>query len=219
MPPAPVPLHDDACAPAVRGTLHACDGEGGDGVVLAHGAGGDQHAPVLVALATAFADRGITALRCDLPFRQARPSGPPGATSAARDRAGLARALDVLGERLAGRLFAGGHSYGGRQASLLAAEKPSRIAGLLLTSYPLHPPGRPDAPRTAHLPELRAPVLFVHGARDAFATLDELTEASRAIASPTSILSVPGAGHELVRARSAAEVARATVEAFLALIG
>lgn len=218
VPSPPVSLLDDASMPAVRGTLHACDGTPDDGIVLAHGAGANQHAPVLVALATAFAERGVTALRCDLPFRQARATGPPAAGGAARDRAGLTRALEVLRARVPGRLFVGGHSYGGRQASLLAAEQPGLVAGVLLSSYPLHPPGRPAAPRSAHFPALRSPVLFVHGSRDAFGTLEELTLALRDIPAPTSLVPVPGAGHDLARKGSTADLARSVVDAFMALV-
>ncbi len=218
MPPAPVPLLDDSAIPLVRGTLHEADDARGDGVVLAHGAGGDQHAPVLVALARAFAERGVTALRCDLPFRQARATGPPGPGSATRDRAGLARAVDVLRARTAGRIFAGGHSYGGRQASLLAAERPDLVAGLLLSSYPLHPPRRSAAPRSEHFAALRCPVLFVHGTRDAFATVGELEAARGRIGGPTAVVSVEGGGHDLVRTASAAALARDVVGAFLALV-
>jgi len=218
VPPAPVPLIDDSALPAVRGTLHPADDASGDAIVLAHGAGGNQHATVLVALATAFAERGVTALRCDLPFRQARATGPPGPGSAARDRAGLARALAVLRARTAGRLFAGGHSYGGRQASLLAAEQPDLVAGLLLSSYPLHPPRRSAAPRSEHFPGLRCAVLFVHGSRDAFATLQELEAARARIGAPTALVSIDGASHDLVRTASAAVLARDVVEAFQDLV-
>jgi predicted alpha/beta-hydrolase family hydrolase len=214
-----VPLLDDASSPTVRGTLHPGDSPANGGIVLAHGAGGNQDAPVLVALATAFAERGVTTLRCDLPFRQARPTGPPGPGIAARDRAGLARALAVLRARIRGPLFLGGHSYGGRQASLLAAEQPDLVAGLLLSSYPLHPPRRAAPDRSAHFPALGSPVLFVHGTRDTFATLDELALVQRKIRARTALLPVEGAGHDLVRSRSATDLARAVVEAFLTLVG
>lgn len=217
--PAPAALLDDVSTPSVRGTIHAVDGPPRDGIVLTHGAGGDQHAALLVALAIAFASAGVTALRCDLPFRQARAAGPPGAGSAPRDRAGLARALDVLRTRVPGRLFVGGHSYGGRQASMLAADQPGLVAGVLLTSYPLHPPGRPAAPRTAHFGALCAPVLFVHGSRDTFGTLDEVGLARRDIPAPSSLVPVDGAGHDLVRRTGAMDLAQVVVRAFMALVG
>jgi predicted alpha/beta-hydrolase family hydrolase len=108
--------------PPVRGVLHPADGAGG--LVLTHGAGGTKDVPLLVEVAEAFVARGVSVLRCDLPYRQARPHGPPSPAGAARDRAGLGAALAVLRERVTGRLFLGGHSYGGRMASMLLAEQP-----------------------------------------------------------------------------------------------
>jgi pimeloyl-ACP methyl ester carboxylesterase len=131
------------------------------------------------------------------------------------DRGG---ALAVLRARALGPLFVGGHSYGGRQASMLAAEQPDLITGLLLSSYPLHPPRRAAASRSEHFPALRCPVLFVHGTRDAFATVEELESARRRIVAPTSLVPVEGAGHDLVRTGSATALARVVVEAFLDLV-
>ena len=180
--------------PPVRGVLHPADGA--DGLVLTHGAGGNRDAPLLVAVADAFAAHGITVLRCDLPYRQARPRGAPSPSSAARDREGLRAALTVLREHVRGRLFLGGHSYGGRQASMLLAEDPTLASALLLQSYPLHPPNRPRDLRTAHLPKLRVPALFVHGTADPFGTQDELEKARGLIPAKTTLLTVAG-GHDL----------------------
>jgi predicted alpha/beta-hydrolase family hydrolase len=180
--------------PPVRGTVHRAEGAGG--LVLTHGAGGNKDGPLLVAVAIAFAARGVTVLRCDLPFRQAREKGAPSPAGAARDRAGLRAALDVVRARVDGALFLGGHSYGGRMASMLLADEPGLAAALLLQSYPLHPPGRPDAMRVEHLPRLRTPTLFVHGAGDVFATLEELERARALVAARTAVLSVTG-GHDL----------------------
>jgi predicted alpha/beta-hydrolase family hydrolase len=180
--------------PPVRGRLHPAPGP--DGLVLTHGAGGNQDAPLLVAVAEAFAERGVTVLRCDLPFRQARARGAPSPAGAARDREGLRAALRVLRGRVPGRLFLGGHSYGGRQASMLLAADATLASALLLQSYPLHPPGKPADLRTAHLPDLRVPALFVHGTADPFGTLDELERARASIPVPTRLLAV-GGGHDL----------------------
>jgi len=117
---------------------------------------------LLIRVAEAFSSAGTTVLRCDLPFRQVRPHGPPSGNGA-QDRAGLRRAVDALREIAPGRMFLGGHSYGGRQASMLAAEDPNVVDALLLLSYPLHPPNRPMQMRTAHFAKLKIPVLFVHG--------------------------------------------------------
>ena len=95
--------------PPVRGTLHRA-GHAGT-LVLTHGAGSTHEAPLLVTLAQAFAADGVTVLRCDLPFRQARPSGPPRPADAERDRRGLAAALDAVAGG-GGPHLLGGHSYG-----------------------------------------------------------------------------------------------------------
>lgn len=180
--------------PPVRGVLHPADGA--DGLVLTHGAGGTKDAPLLVAVANAFAERGVAVLRCDLPYRQVRARGAPSPSGAARDRDGLRTALAVLRTRVTGRLFLGGHSYGGRQASMLLAEDPTLASVLLLQSYPLHPPNRPRDLRTAHLPKLRVPALFVHGTTDPFGTQDELEKARALIPAKTTLLTVAG-GHDL----------------------
>jgi uncharacterized protein len=180
--------------PPVRGVLHP--GAGDDGLVLTHGAGGNKDTPLLVAVAEAFAACGVSVLRCDLPFRQARTRGAPSPSGAARDREGLRAALVALRSHAGGRLFLGGHSYGGRQASMLLAADPTLASVLLLQSYPLHPPGRPHALRTAHLSQLRTPTLFVHGQGDPFATPDELESARALIPAPARVIAVDG-GHDL----------------------
>jgi uncharacterized protein len=152
--------------------------------------------PLLVALAEAFAERGCTVLRCDLPFRQARPHGPPRGNGA-EDREGLLHAVQVMKKLVFGRVFLGGQSYGGRQASMLAAEDASLAKGLLLLSYPLHPPGKPAQLRTAHLPKIRIPSLFVSGSKDPFGSPAEMESALKLISAPVSFLMVEGAGHDL----------------------
>lgn len=136
-------------------------------------------------------------LRCDLPFRQARSWGPPGPGDAAHDRQGVKNAAAALRQKLPGPIFLGGHSYGGRQASMLCAEEPEAAAGLLLLSYPLHPPRKPEQQRTQHLPDLRTPALFVHGTRDPFASIEELEQAIKMIPGKTQLFTVEGAGHDL----------------------
>lgn len=184
--------------PAVRGALHrpAAGGAPAAGLVLAHGAGSDCHAPLLVDLAAAFAAAGWAVLRCDLPFRQARPHGPPGPADAARDREGLRGAAEVLRGVSAGPVVLGGLSYGGRQASILAAEAPGLAAALLLLAYPLHRPARPTELRADHFPRLTTPTLFVHGTHDPFGAVEELEAARRRIPAPTRVLVVRGS-HDL----------------------
>jgi len=187
--------------PAVRGLLSRPGRAGGDGLVLTHGAGSSCRAPLLAALAARLADEGLTVLACDLPFRQARPVGPPARGAAATDRAGLRRAVEALRRLVPGRILLGGHSYGGRQASMLAAEDAAVADALLLLSYPLHPPRRPPETRTAHFPSLRTPALFVHGTADPFGSIPELEQARALIAARTDLVAVDGAGHDLFHAR------------------
>jgi uncharacterized protein len=181
--------------------LHAPAGPAEAGLVLTHGAGSSSDSPLLVALAQALAARGLAVLRCDLPFRQARPHGPPSPAGAARDRAGLGAAVAALARTGLRRVWLGGHSYGGRQASLLAAEDPTLTPALLLLAYPLHPPGQPGKPRVAHFPQLRTPALFVHGTADPFGSVAELRGALTLIPAPTTLHLESGVGHDLGAAR------------------
>ena len=184
----------------VRGTLHVPDDSSGDALILTHGAGSNAAAPLLVRLAEAFARSGFHVLRYDLPFRQERPKGPPHPSRAPRDRAGVAEAAMAMRRVVTGRIIAGGHSYGGRQTAMTLAEHAGLAAGLLLLSYPLHLPGRPEQPRTQFFPELRVPALFIHGTQDPFATIEELRIAIASIPARTDVLAVEGAGHDLKRA-------------------
>jgi uncharacterized protein len=187
---------DSAVDPKVRGYLHVPTTSNNDGLVLTHGAGSNAQAPLLVALAETFCAAGFTVLRCDLPYRQTRSFGPPGPGDAARDRAGLKNALAAM-NKFSARLFLAGHSYGGRQSSMLAAEDPGLVAALSLLSYPLHPPRKPEQQRTQHLPDLRTPALFVSGTRDPFGSIAELTQALKMIPAKTKLLAIEGAGHDL----------------------
>ncbi len=185
----------------VRGFLHRPEGAPGDGVVLTHGAGGDCRSSLLVAAADAFAVAGLHALRIDLPFRQKRPKGPPSPSGAAADRAGLREAVAAMRRLVPGRVVLGGQSYGGRQATMLAAEEPALATSLVLFSYPLHPPGKPDRLRTEHFTKLRVPCVFVSGSADPFGSTTELQAVLPLIAAPTQFIPIEGAGHDLRRGR------------------
>ncbi|MGD0369668.1 MAG: alpha/beta family hydrolase [Acidobacteriaceae bacterium] len=215
---------DSSGAEPVRGFLHTPSAPNGDGLVLTHSAGGNCQAPLLVAVAEAFCAAGLKVLRCDLPFRQARPHGPPIRT-AERDQAGLRAAVEAMRHRLtspnvqsrgpaAARVFLGGHSYGGRMASMLAATEPGLADALLLLSYPLHPPRQPQQLRTQHFPKLQTPALFVSGARDGFGTVAEMETALKLIPAQTRLLTVEGAGHELLSKRNGEALPGLIVEAF-----
>ncbi|MGE5110935.1 MAG: alpha/beta family hydrolase [Acidobacteriaceae bacterium] len=198
---------------SVRGFLHLPEMANGNGLALTHSAGANCQSPLLVSVARAFCETGFTVLRFDLPFRQLRPHGPPLRGSAERDQLGIRRAIEVLRKRVPERVFAGGHSYGGRQVTMLtASDEPPQLDGLLLFSYPLRPPKRPEQLRTAHFPRLRTPALFVHGTKDGFGTIDEMTRALKLIPAPTRLLSVLGAGHEILSKRNVDELPKQVVD-------
>lgn len=185
----------------MRGALHQPEGDATAGLVITHGAGGDFEMPLLVAVADAFAAAGFAVLRYNLPFRQKRSFGAPGALTAPLDRVGVAEAIDWMREKVSGPVFAGGQSYGGRQSSMVSGEQPGIADGLLLLSYPLHPPGKPDRLRTAHFPNIRKPALFVQGTKDPFGSPAELADAMKLIPAPTRQTIVEGAGHDLLRGK------------------
>lgn len=178
-------------------------------LVMTHGAGGNANGAMLVAMAEKLAAEGWLVLRYDLPFRQQRPSGPPRPADGAADRAGLRAAVQSMRGRLdsGAPVVLGGHSYGGRQASMLLAEDPAAADALLLCSYPLHPPGKPDQLRTAHLPDISVPALFVHGTRDAFGSPEEMREAVKLVRG-ARLEFIEGAGHDLGRGKNLAFLAR-----------
>lgn len=190
------PVHDSSFDPPVIGFLNRPRSASGDGLVLAHGAGGNAQMALLATLAETFCEAGFIVLRIDLPFRQLRRFGPPRPGDATRDREGISNAIAKMRRIASSRVFVGGQSYGGRQASMLLAE--NLIAdGLLLLSYPLHAPSRPDQLRTQHLPNLHVPTLFVSGTRDPFGSVAEIEAARKLVPAKTDLLVVEGAGHDL----------------------
>ncbi len=208
------PFSDSTREPSVRGFLHVPANLSGDGLILTHGAGANCESPLLLALANTFCESGLTVLRCDLPFRQLRPHGPPPRGSAERDQEGLLHAVETMRQKVSRRVFLGGHSYGGRQATMLAARAPELIDGVLLLSYPLHPPKKAEQLRTAHFQDLRTPALFVHGSRDGFGSIEELNSALKLIPARTELVITRGAGHELASSRTVAAVKTTIAEAF-----
>jgi uncharacterized protein len=200
----------------VEGVLHRPEAGNGHVLLLTHGAGSDCRAPLLARLARALESSGVTVLRYNLPYRRERAKGPPFPAGAARDRVGIERTAAVARQWGPGRLFLGGHSYGGRQSAMVAAAHPQIADGLLLLSYPLHPPREPENQRTAFFPELRIPALFVQGTKDPFASIEELRDAMALIPARTDLLVVEGAAHDLARAAGLAVEIAARLEAVCA---
>jgi predicted alpha/beta-hydrolase family hydrolase len=209
-----IPFDDFSGDPAIHGCLHVPAPPTGKAIVLTHGAGADCQSKLLVEMSNALAGSGFTVLRFDLPFRRARPHGPPSPASAIRDRDGLRRAVSVMREQRNRQVFLGGHSYGGRQATMLVSEEPQLVDGLLVFSYPLHPPRKPNELRTRHFPKLTTPTFFVHGTRDPFGTTTEMSSALELIPASHAMFEVDGAGHDLLPKRSANEVPARVVTEF-----
>lgn len=208
------PFVDLAGDPPVRGFLHSPSQPDGRAIVLTHGAGANCQSKLLIEMCDAFAESGFTALRFDLPFRLERPHGPPRPGSAARDRDGLRRAVALMKEKARGPIFLGGHSYGGRQATILVSEDPQSVDGLLLLSYPLHPPQKPPQLRTSHFPKLSKPAFFVHGTRDPFGTIQEMNSALKMIPGAHALCEVEGAGHDLLLKKMLGQLPALVVKEF-----
>lgn len=169
-----------------------------DVLILTHGAGSNRDAPLLKAIETELTTDTFRVERVNLAFRDKKPKGSPSPADGAKDREGLATHVAAVRAGGAKRVFLGGMSYGGRQSSMLVAENAGLVDGLILLSYPLHPPGRPDKPRTAHLPQIVTPALFLHGDRDPFGTLEELRAALAMIpANKKLLVEIPKVGHDL----------------------
>jgi uncharacterized protein len=186
---------------SVRGFLHTPADSTRAGLVVTHGAGGNCEAPLLIAIANAFCRAGLLVLRCDLAFRQRKRFGPPAPATAGENRAGLRDAVNAMTTLGSSKVYLGGHSYGGRQASILAAEEPGLVDALLLLSYPLHPPNKPNQLRTDHFPKLTIPARFVHGTQDPFGSIEEMRAALRMTPGKTQLVVVEGAGHDLARGK------------------
>jgi len=143
-------------------------------LILGHGAGADQTSAFMVAFATALAERGIDTVTFNFLYSEhgRRIPDPNG-----RLESCWRAVIETVRGRItpgAGKLAIGGKSMGGRIASQVAAGGVGELAGLVFLGYPLHPPGRPDRLRAAHLPDVKAPMLFVQGSGDAFGTPAEL---------------------------------------------
>ena len=166
------------------------------GLVLTPGASAGRDQPSLVAIEEALHPDGVRVERIDFPYHLAgrrAPDRPPVLIGT------VVEAARALAERLgveATTIALGGRSMGGRMCSMAVAEGQA-TAGLVLISYPLHPPGKPEKSRTEHLAELAVPCLFVSGTRDAFGTRDELESATAAIPGAVTHVWIEGGDHGL----------------------
>ena len=167
-------------------------GDASAGMVVAHGAGAGQASAFVVQTASGLAARGIATATFDFPYVTAGRRIPDRADVLER---AWREAIDGARERLVGLpLFIGGKSMGGRIASQVAAQGCDGIAGLIFLGYPLHPPGKPDQRRDAHLPAVPQPMLFVQGTNDAFGTSAEIRALLPRLQRAT-LYEVPGGDH------------------------
>jgi uncharacterized protein len=146
------------------------------GLILGHGAGAGQHSGFMVEAAKQLAARGISVATFDFPYMTQGRSAPdkPAVLEAAWRQAIAAAQQDKTFADLP--LFIGGKSMGGRISSQVAGQGVDGVSGLVYLGYPLHPPGKPQQRRDAHLPAIVQPMLFVQGTRDLFGTADEIRE-------------------------------------------
>ncbi len=163
-------------------------------LVLAHGAGGDLNDKFLVGLAQLLAGHGIAVLRFNFPYREAGRGGPGSARQSEEAYRAVADAARIPGVPL----YIGGKSYGGRMASHIVAAG-FAVDGLVLISYPLHPPGQFEKLRTDHLPAISVPTLVVRGTTDAFSR-EDLFDAAMLTLPRAEVVQVEGGDHSL-RAR------------------
>ncbi|HEX3846779.1 MAG TPA: alpha/beta family hydrolase [Steroidobacteraceae bacterium] len=174
-------------------------------LVLAHGAGAGMRHPSMTSLAEGLAERGIATLRYQFPYMEQggrRPDPPPLCHATVRTAVAEARRLMP-----GAALFAGGRSFGGRMTSQAQAiEALADVKGLVFFAFPLHPAGKPDAARAAHLGKVRIPMLFLQGTRDALADLTLLEPLAAELGARAALKTLEGADHSFhVLARSGRE--------------
>ncbi|KRP87336.1 putative alpha/beta-hydrolase family hydrolase [Bradyrhizobium sp. USDA 4503] len=162
--------------------------------VFAHGAGAGMTHPSMVAIAEGLAERGIATLRYQFPYMEKGSKRPdPPAVAQATVRAAVAEAARHCGEL---PLFAGGKSFGGRMTSQAQAKAPlAGVRGLLFLGFPLHPAGKPSSERARHLAEVKVPMLFLQGTRDALAELDLLEPVVKGLGHRATLHPVQEADH------------------------
>jgi predicted alpha/beta-hydrolase family hydrolase/ubiquinone/menaquinone biosynthesis C-methylase UbiE len=198
----------------LSGARHPAEGERRATFVLAHGAGGDMNHPQLVAFGDGLAACGIEVIRFNFPYREAGRKAPDPQEKLEACYWAVAKEVSTTADRL----YLGGGSMGGRIASQITADG-FPAAGLIFQSYPLHPPGKPERLRDAHLKRIAVPMLFVWGTKDPFARPD-LLEATLATLPNATLHRIEGGDHGLkVSGRKPAEVVDEVVRVISDWIG
>jgi len=164
-------------------------------ILLGHGAGADQLSGFMRMVAAGLAARGLDAMTFNFLYKEKGKSVPdPKAKLESCYRAVIDAAIKHK-KLKDNKLVIGGKSMGGRIASQVAGAEGERVSGLVFLGYPLHPPGRPDKMRDEHLPEVKAPMLFCQGSRDAFGTEDEIKAIIRKHRLPATLYSIESGDH------------------------
>ena len=186
-------------------------------LILGHGAGANQTSSFMVHFATALATRGIDTVTFNFVYSEARkrvPDRNDKLEGCYRKVIEAVRSGGILNDA-PGKLVIGGKSMGGRIASQVAAAGADGMAALVFLGYPLHPPGRPDQLRAKHLPNIRAPSLFVQGSRDAFGTPAELRPILAKLEAPAELHVVEDGDHSFKVPKRAGIAQEAVYEAIL----
>ncbi len=188
-------------------------------LALALGAGAGERHPFMTAFGRGLAARGIDVVTFNFPYMDQKrrvPDKTPVLEARFREVIDTAR----QGERSGRRLFIGGKSMGGRMATHLAAQGTIEgLHGVIALGYPLHPPGKPDQPRTAHLPAITSPVLIVQGEHDVFGTPSELEPVIATMQAPVTLHVVAGGDHSFkVRGRPSEQIYESLFEIVAAFV-
>ncbi|HKP47073.1 MAG TPA: alpha/beta fold hydrolase [Pyrinomonadaceae bacterium] len=216
-----IPLDDGV---SVRALLYAANKKNrlAATVILAHGAGAPQTHPFMKLFATGLAGRGVDVVTFNFQYmNQARRAPDPKAKLEACYASVIAAV--VTNKKLKGnRLVIGGKSMGGRIASQVAAALPrsdKSVTGLVFLGYPLHPPGKPEQLRDAHLPQIESPMVFIQGSRDSFGSGQEIRAIVKKHKLPATLHIVEGGDHSLKVPKSSgltqAEVYNSALEAIV----
>jgi uncharacterized protein len=198
MPARPLTISIDESR-SVSGVLHVPAKRSGSALVLAHGAGNDMTAPLLVAVAEGLTARGVTVLRFNSLQKELGKKAPD---TVAKFELVYRAVVELMRAEKPKRLFLGGKSMGGRVASMLAA-KGVACDGLVYLGYPLHPPGRPEKLRAAHLLKIKAPMLFLEGTRDPLCDLALLRPILASLGDRASMHLIEGGEHSFDLLKSA----------------
>ena len=164
-------------------------------VILGHGAGANQLNAFMVTAAEGLAARGCDVMTFNFIYKERGRGIPDPPARLESCYQAVIKTAQTNRKLKKNRLVIGGKSMGGRIASQVAAVASEGIAGLVFLGYPLHPPGRPDKLRDAHLKEIHAPMLFVQGARDTFGTAEEIRAVIKRLHLPATVYPIEGGDH------------------------